>query len=67
MKNAIIFSMPSAITSSAQTIEEALQTQVFVPCGATQEISTGWIPPRGHENGALLESVGGQWILKLIT
>jgi recombination associated protein RdgC len=38
----------------------------FEPCGPTQEKSVGWIPPRGHENGALIESVAGQIILKLM-
>lgn len=39
----------------------------FEPCGATQEKSVGWVPPRGQANGALLESVAGQWIMALKT
>lgn len=39
---------------------------VFVPCAPSQDKSIGWVPPRGEENGALLESVGGQWIAKLM-
>ena len=38
----------------------------FTPCGATQDKSVGWVPPRGHEGGALVESVDGQRILKLM-
>jgi recombination associated protein RdgC len=45
----------------------ALNFHMFEPCGATQEKSMGWVPPRGQEHGALLESIGGQHILKLIT
>nr|WP_315471717.1 recombination-associated protein RdgC [uncultured Rhodoferax sp.] len=44
-----------------------LNFQAFAPCGASQEKSVGWVPPRGDEHGALLESVAGQWILKLMT
>lgn len=44
-----------------------LQAHAFMPCGATQEKSIGWVPPRGEENGALMESIGGQYILKLMT
>lgn len=47
--------------------EEEMHANIFTPCGATQEKSMGWVPPRGEEHGALLESVGGQYILKLMT
>ena len=43
----------------------ALEKTAFIPCGATQAISIGWVPPRGHANGPLLESIGGQWLAKL--
>lgn len=39
----------------------------FEPCGPTQEKSIGWVPPRGEANGALIELIGGQRILKLMT
>lgn len=39
----------------------------FEPCGPTQEKSIGWVPPRGEAHGALIELVGGQRILKLMT
>lgn len=47
--------------------EEALQAQRFVPCGATQPESHGWVPPRGKKGTLLAESVGGQVILSLCT
>lgn len=47
-------------------VEEALAKSPFMECGATQEKSLGWIPPRGEEHGALVESVGGQWILRFM-
>ncbi len=43
-------------------VEEALAKTPFAECGATQERSSGWVPPRGEDHGALVESVGGQWI-----
>lgn len=45
---------------------EDFGANVFMPCAPSQEKSIGWVPPRGEENGALLESVGGQWIAKLM-
>lgn len=67
MKNAFIYTVRNDISSSAQSIEAALQAQAFAACGPTQEMSVGWIPPRGQANGAMLETVGGHWILKLMT
>lgn len=47
-------------------VEEALETDRFVECGASQEKSVGWLEPRGHANGPLVEVVGGQWLFKLM-
>ena len=48
-------------------LETALQAARFLPCGATQPESSGWIAPRGNKSAALVESIGGQVILKLCT
>ncbi len=47
-------------------LNEALQKLAFIPCGPTQESSSGWVPPRGEEHGPMLESVGGQWIARFM-
>lgn len=62
-KNATIFKVASTLPS-LHTLESTLDQ--FTPCGATQERSVGWVPPRGHEHGALVESIGGDFILKLM-
>lgn len=46
---------------------DGLESNAFTPCAASQEKSSGWVPPRGHDNGALVETVAGQHILKLMT
>lgn len=43
-------------------LEEAMQTAPFIPATPTQDNSSGFIPPRGEEHGAMLESVAGWWI-----
>ena len=48
-------------------LEEALQATRFMPCGATQPESSGWVAPRGNKSIALVESIGGQVILQLCT
>ncbi len=47
-------------------VQVALEPMQFVECGASQEKSVGWIPPRGQAHGPLVESVAGQWIMKLM-
>jgi recombination associated protein RdgC len=47
-------------------IEESVDGGRFVECGSTQEKSIGWVEPRGEVHGPLVESVGGQLILKLM-
>ena len=50
---------------SLAQIEQALDAERFVPCGASQEKAIGWIEPRGEAHGPLVEAVNGQRILKL--
>lgn len=65
-KNIVVYRIGAGWTApDLHTLEDALQRQAFVPCGPTQELSAGWMPPRGQEHGALAESVDGQWIIKL--
>jgi recombination associated protein RdgC len=67
-KNAIVFRIPLGFSfPEIAAVEAELQKATFIPCGLTQELSSGWTPPRGEANGALLESVAGQWILKLMS
>jgi len=50
---------------SLEQIEQALDAERFVPCGASQEKAIGWVEPRGDAHGPLIEAVSGQRILKL--
>ena len=66
-KNLIIYRISSSWIAPLSHLEEALQKTPFMPCGATQEQSSGWVPPRGEAHGLLAESVGGQWILRFMS
>ncbi|MBC7620084.1 MAG: recombination-associated protein RdgC [Candidatus Saccharibacteria bacterium] len=65
-KNLMMYRLASPWPGSVEQVEAALEDARFVECGASQEKSVGWIEPRGHANGALLEVVNGQWLLKLM-
>ena len=64
-KNLIIY-RTSPLAFALDQLEAALQQAPFIECGATQEKSAGWVPPRGEAHGALVESIGGQWIGRLM-
>ena len=63
----IVYRIAAAWQGDLQVLEQALQKVPFMPCGATQEQSSGFVPPRGAEHGVFAESVGGQWILRFMT
>ena len=50
-----------------QALEEVLQAARFLPCGATQAESSGWVAPRGNKNTTLVEGIGHQVIVQLCT
>lgn len=62
----MVYRIGPAWATSLDQLEANLQTARFVECGLTQEKSVGWTPPRGDDNGPLAESVGGQWLLRLM-
>ena len=63
----IVYRIAESWQMELTQVEEALVKTPFLECGATQERSVGWVTPRGDDNGLLAESVGGQWILRLMT
>lgn len=66
-KNATIYRInPAQELPTLQAITEALDRAPFVPCGATQDRSVGWVPPRKNDHDALVESIGGQIIMRLM-
>ena len=64
-KSITAFRIQAGWKPSVANIEQALSAKRFVACAATQEASSGWEPPRGEKHGALIEAVGGHWILRL--
>lgn len=64
-KNLTIYRLQPGWAPTLDAMESALEAGRFVPCGATQDQSIGWVEPRGQDHGALVESVNGQRILRL--
>jgi len=65
--NLIIYRISNAQPHWQASIEESLTKAAFTECGPTQENSIGWVPPRGEAHGALVEAIGGHWILRFMS
>lgn len=65
-KNVMVYRIGEGFAPSVTEVQTALEAMPFVECGASQDKSIGWIPPRGEAHGPLIESVAGQWIMKLM-
>jgi recombination associated protein RdgC len=65
-KNLVIFRLSPTWSTSLTTIEKKLEPMRFIECSPSQDKSVGWVAPRGHEDGPLIEAVAGQWIMRLM-
>ncbi|AKJ28596.1 recombination-associated protein RdgC [Caldimonas brevitalea] len=64
-KNLTVYRIGPEWSATLEQIEEALSKARFVECGASQPQSVGWVEPRGVDHGPLVESIGGQLLLRL--
>ncbi len=64
--NLIIYRIAPQWAATLDQVEQALAKLPFMECGATQEKSAGWVPPRGELHCALVESINGQWITRFM-
>jgi recombination associated protein RdgC len=67
LKNILFFKIGASWNQDLADALRALEPARFIECTPTQEKSVGLVEPRGEKNGPLIESIGGQWILKLMT
>ncbi|RZL01858.1 MAG: recombination-associated protein RdgC [Rubrivivax sp.] len=65
-KNLTVYRIGPDWSASVAEMEERLHKARFVPCGLTQQQSSGWVEPRGIKHAPLVEKIGGQLLLKLM-
>lgn len=65
-KNLTVFRIGPDWAADLLQAEAALDKDRFVECGATQQQSAGWVAPRGPAEAPLLESIAGQWLMRLM-
>ncbi len=64
-KNALVYHIEQWEPPTQAEVEQRLGGARFTECRPSQPESAGWVEPRGRKHGALMESVGGQLVLKL--
>lgn len=65
-KNLTVYRLNPDWSADLAAAEEALAKARFTPCSPSQPLSVGWVAPRGRPHDPLVESVGGQWLVKLM-
>lgn len=65
--NLIIYRIAPTWVADLAAAEAAVARTPFTECGATQERSAGWVPPRGEAEGLLIEPIAGQWTLRFFS
>jgi recombination associated protein RdgC len=66
-RNALVYHIDQWEPPTQAEIKQRLDGARFTACRPTQPESAGWVEPRGEKHGPLLESIGGQLVLKLCT
>ena len=64
-KNLIVYRLLPEWSATLEDLQRGLEAGRFLPCGATQAASAGWVPPRGDPHAPLVESIQGQWLMRL--
>lgn len=65
-KNLIVYRFANvAKLPELPALEQALANKGFEPCAPTQEHSAGFVSPRDDAHGPVVESIGGELIVKL--
>ena len=64
-KSLTAYHLPAALQPDPARLDEQLATLPFKPCGPTEPISFGFVPPRGKDHAPLAEWINGHLLLKL--
>jgi recombination associated protein RdgC len=64
-KNLTVYRMGPGWSFDRAALESTLAKTAFVPCGASQQRSSGWAPPRGQAHSPFVEVIDGQVLLQL--
>jgi recombination associated protein RdgC len=64
-KNQRSYRLTSPFELSAEQFSERLAAAVFTPCGKSQPLSLGWVPPLGEQTETLVHAANGRFLFCL--
>ncbi len=64
-KNLLVYRFTRSVDLSPETLESALTTGAFEPCGSQEQVSMGWCSPLGQDAGPLVHSANGYHMICL--
>ncbi len=64
-KNLSLYEIQPGWAPSRQQMEASLARAAFAPCGPTQALAIGFVPPRGLAHAPLVEVIAGQLLLQV--
>jgi recombination associated protein RdgC len=64
-KNLRAYRLTTPFDLSPEQLDGQLRRHGFQPCGKSQPLALGWVPPLGEEAESLVHAAGGRLLLKL--
>jgi recombination associated protein RdgC len=64
-KNLRAYRLTQPFDLSPEQLAEQLAQHGFAPCGKSQPLSMGWVPPLGDETESLVHAANGRFLLRL--
>jgi recombination associated protein RdgC len=61
-KNARAYRLTSPFSLTPEQMQEQMEASSYRPCGKTQPLALGWVPPLGGETEALVHAAGGRFL-----
>lgn len=62
-KNLRAYRLTSSFELSAEQLEQQLANGTYTPCGKSQALAAGWVPPLGEDTEVLVHAAAGRFLL----
>lgn len=62
-KNVRAYRLTSPFQLTPEQMQEKMESHLFRPCGKTQPLALGWVPPLGSETETLVHAAAGRFLL----
>ena len=62
-KNVRAYRLTSPFNLSPEQLQEQMADRLFCPCGKTQPLTLGWVPPLGGDTESLVHAAAGRFLI----